>query len=121
MVLVWLGTLSLGNSPSCCHLSLPGIVTDVVIASGRIFARLQLIYTAGQSQHQLLTKLECPQRSESNQLPSRTLAVHIWKVNSEGTIPDKPLFQQAPSCGAPNFILIFNLGARKLGATYTRN
>jgi len=44
------------------------------------------------------------------------LAVHIWKVNSEGTIPDGTLVSAGSAAVLLIFILIFNFGARKLGS-----
>ncbi|MGT2911851.1 phosphate ABC transporter permease PstA [Streptococcus cameli] len=99
--------------------ALPGIVTGIVLASGRIFGEAAaLIYTAGQS---------APALDWSNWNPlsvtspisifrqSETLAVHIWKVNSEGTIPDATQVSAGSAAVLLIFILIFNLGARRLG------
>ncbi|HEL0830962.1 TPA: phosphate ABC transporter, permease protein PstA, partial [Streptococcus equi subsp. equi] len=46
---------------------------------------------------------------------SETLAVHIWKVNSEGTIPDATLVSAGSAAVLLIFILIFNLSARFIG------
>ncbi|CYW97364.1 phosphate ABC transporter permease PstA [Streptococcus suis] len=99
--------------------ALPGIVTGIVLASGRIFGEAAaLIYTAGQS---------APALDWSNWNPlsvtspisifrqSETLAVHIWKVNSEGTIPDATQVSAGSAAILLVFILIFNLSARYLG------
>ena len=99
--------------------ALPGIVTGIVLASGRIFGEAAaLIYTAGQS---------APALDWSNWNPfsvtspisifrqSETLAVHIWKVNSEGTIPDGTLVSAGSAAVLLIFILIFNLAARRIG------
>lgn len=99
--------------------ALPGIVTGIVLASGRIFGEAAaLIYTAGQS---------APALDWSNWNPlsvtspisifrqSETLAVHIWKVNSEGTIPDATQVSAGSAAVLLIFILIFNLAARRLG------
>ena len=72
--------------------ALPGILTGVILSSGRIFGEAAaLIYTAGQS---------APALDFSNWNPlsvsspisifrqAETLAVHIWKINTEGTMPD---------------------------------
>ncbi|MET3644262.1 phosphate ABC transporter permease PstA [Streptococcus gallinaceus] len=100
--------------------ALPGIVTGIVLASGRIFGEAAaLIYTAGQS---------APALDWSNWNPlsvtspisifrqSETLAVHIWKVNSEGTIPDATQVSAGSAAVLLIFILIFNLAARRLGS-----
>ncbi|MCH1686395.1 phosphate ABC transporter permease PstA [Streptococcus suis] len=99
--------------------ALPGIVTGIVFASGRIFGEAAaLIYTAGQS---------APALDWSNWNPlsvtspisifrqSETLAVHIWKVNSEGTIPDATQVSAGSAAILLVFILIFNLSARYIG------
>ena len=72
--------------------ALPSIVTGIVLASGRIFGEAAaLIYTAGQSAPALdwsnwnIFSVTSP---ISVFRQAETLAVHIWKVNSEGTIPD---------------------------------
>ncbi len=44
------------------------------------------------------------------------MAVHIWKVNSEGTIPDGTIVSAGSAAVLLIFILIFNFGARKLGS-----
>ena len=99
--------------------ALPGIVTGIVLASGRIFGETAaLIYTAGQS---------APALDWGNWNPlsvtspisifrqSETLAVHIWKVNSEGTIPDATKVSEGSAAVLLIFILIFNLSARYIG------
>ena len=98
--------------------ALPGIVTGIVLASGRIFGEAAaLIFTAGQS---------APALDWSNWNPfsvtspisifrqAETLAVHIWKVNSEGTIPDGTLVSAGSAAVLLIFILIFNLAARRI-------
>lgn len=99
--------------------ALPGIVTGIVLASGRIFGEAAaLIYTAGQS---------APALDWSNWNPlsvtspisifrqAETLAVHIWKVNSEGTIPDAVQVSVGSAAVLLVFILMFNLSARYIG------
>jgi phosphate transport system permease protein len=99
--------------------ALPGIVTGIVLASGRIFGEAAaLIYTAGQS---------APALDWSNWNPfsvtspisifrqSETLAVHIWKVNGEGTVPDGAAVSAGASAVLIIFVLLFNFGARFIG------
>ena len=100
--------------------ALPGIVTGVVLASGRIFGEAAaLIYTAGQSAPALdwsnwnVLSVTSP---ISIFRQAETLAVHIWKVNSEGTSPDGTLVSAGSAAVLLIFILIFNFGARKLGS-----
>ena len=77
-----------------------------------------LIYTAGQSAPALdwsnwnLFSVTSP---ISIFRQAETLAVHIWKVNSEGTIPDAIEVSAGSAAVLLIFILIFNFGARKLG------
>lgn len=99
--------------------ALPGIVTGIVLASGRIFGEAAaLIYTAGQSAPALdwsnwnILDVTSP---ISIFRQAETLAVHIWKVNSEGTIPDAMQVSAGSAAVLLIFILIFNLGARYLG------
>lgn len=99
--------------------ALPGIVTGVVLASGRIFGEAAaLIYTAGQSAPALdwsnwnifsvTSPISIFRQAES-------LAVHIWKVNSEGTIPDAVAVSAGSVAALVIFVLFFNLSARYLG------
>ena len=100
--------------------ALPGIVTGIVLASGRIFGEAAaLIYTAGQSAPALdwsnwnIFSITSP---ISIFRQAETLAVHIWKVNSEGTIPDGTVVSAGSAAVLLIFILIFNFGARKLAS-----
>lgn len=99
--------------------ALPGIVTGIVLASGRIFGEAAaLIYTAGQSAPPLdwsnwnILSVTSP---ISIFRQAETLAVHIWKVNSEGTIPDGTRVSAGSAAVLLIFILIFNLSARYIG------
>ncbi|MET3557986.1 phosphate transport system permease protein [Streptococcus rupicaprae] len=101
--------------------ALPGIVTGIVLASGRIFGEAAaLIYTAGQSAPALdwsnwnVLSVTSP---ISIFRQAETLAVHIWKVNSEGTIPDAVQVSAGSAAVLLIFILIFNLSARYIGQT----
>ena len=100
--------------------ALPSIISGVVLASGRIFGEAAaLIYTAGQSAPDLdwsnwnIFSVTSP---ISIFRQAETLAVHIWKVNSEGTIPDSIEVSAGSAAVLLIFILIFNFGARKLGS-----
>ena len=100
--------------------ALPSIVTGIVLASGRIFGEAAaLIYTAGQSAPALNWSDWNP-LSISSPISifrqAETLAVHIWKVNSEGTTPDATAVSAGSAAVLLIFILIFNFGARRLGA-----
>lgn len=101
--------------PEC----LPSIVTGIILASGRVFGEAAaLIYTAGQSAPPLnfanwnilsMTSPLNPMR------PAETLAVHIWKVNSEGLIPDANAISSGASVVLVLVVLLFNVMSRYLG------
>ncbi|RHW47367.1 phosphate ABC transporter permease PtsA [Bombilactobacillus bombi] len=101
--------------PEC----LPGIITGIILAAGRVFGEAAaLIYTAGQSAPPLdftnwnVFSLTSPLNFMR---PAETLAVHIWKVNSEGLIPDASAVSAGSSLVLVAVVLIFNLLARYLG------
>ena len=97
----------------------PGILTGVILSSGRSFGEAAaLIYTAGQS---------APALDFSNWNPlsvsspisifrqAETLAVHIWKINTEGTMPDGIQVSAGASAVLIIAVLLFNFGARAIG------
>ncbi|MGE8206972.1 phosphate ABC transporter permease PstA [Heyndrickxia sp. NPDC080065] len=99
--------------------AIPGIVTGIILASGRVFGEAAaLIYTAGMSTPNLDFSNWNP-FSPSSPLnpmrPAETLAVHIWKINSEGLMPDVKEVSSGTSALLIILILIFNLSARWIG------
>ena len=97
----------------------PGILTGVILSSGRIFGEAAaLIYTAGQSAPALDFTNWNP-FSVSSPISifrqAETLAVHIWKVNTEGTMPDGVAVSAGASAVLIIAVLIFNFGARAAG------
>ena len=97
----------------------PGILTGLILSSGRIFGEAAaLIYTAGQSAPALDFTNWNP-LSVSSPISifrqAETLAVHIWKINSEGTMPDGAQVSAGASVVLILAVLIFNFGARALG------
>ena len=77
-----------------------------------------LIYTAGQSAPSLdftnfdLSSPSCPWNIFR---PAETLAVHIWKINSEGVVPDLEMVSNGTAAVLMVCILLFNLLARFFG------
>ncbi|CAK1222874.1 phosphate ABC transporter permease PstA [Fructobacillus fructosus] len=99
--------------------SVPSIVTGVVISAGRVFGEAAaLIYTAGQSAPTLDFTDWNPFNLASPLSPFRpaeTLAVHIWKINSEGIMPDLSAVSAGASAVLIIVVLLFNFSARRLG------
>ncbi|MCH4172570.1 MAG: phosphate ABC transporter permease PstA [Lactobacillus sp.] len=100
--------------------ALPGIVTGMILGAGRVFGEAAaLIYTAGQSAPALDFTNWNPFyiASPLNPLrPAETLAVHIWKINSEGIMPDAAQVSAGASAVLIIAVLIFNFGARFISA-----
>lgn len=95
------------------------ILTGIILSAGRIFGEAAaLIYTAGQSGSTIDYSNWNPFSPTSflNVMrPAETLAVHIWKVNTEGIIPDATVVSAATSALLVIVVIVFNLGARALG------
>ncbi|MDF7681971.1 phosphate ABC transporter permease PstA [Lactobacillus sp. ESL0679] len=105
--------------------ALPGIITGIILSAGRVFGEAAaLIYTAGQS-GSIVDYSNWNMFSSTSFLnvmrPAETLAVHIWKVNTEGIIPDVNLVSAATSALLVIVVIIFNFGARLLGNWLYRN
>ena len=99
--------------------ALPGILTGIILSAGRVFGEAAaLIYTAGQSAP-ILNYADWNPTDGSSFLnpmrPAETLAVHIWKVNTEGVTPDAVSVSAGASAVLIIVILIFNFGARAIG------
>ncbi|MDR2661115.1 MAG: phosphate ABC transporter permease PstA [Lactobacillaceae bacterium] len=99
--------------------ALPSIITGIVLASGRVLGEAAaLIFTAGQSSPNLdwLNLNPFSPHSPINPMrPAETLAVHIWKINSEATIPDATKISAGSSAVLLILVFIFNFLARYLG------
>ncbi len=99
--------------------ALPGILTGVILSAGRVFGEAAaLIYTAGQSAPAVDYGNWNPFSATSFlnwNRPAETLAVHIWKVNTEAVVPDASIISSASSAVLIVVILLFNFGARALG------
>ncbi len=105
--------------------ALPGILTGIILSAGRVFGEAAaLIYTAGQSAPIVDYTNWNPVDSNSflNPMrPAETLAVHIWKVNTEGVTPDAVSISAGASAVLIIVILIFNFGARAIGNHLYKN
>ncbi|AQY50056.1 phosphate ABC transporter permease [Listeria weihenstephanensis FSL R9-0317] len=99
--------------------ALPAIVTGVILAAGRVFGEAAaLIYTAGQSTPALNFGDWNPMNPTSPLnifRPAETLAVHIWKINGEGIMPDAAAVSAGASAVLILSVLLFNILARILG------
>lgn len=99
--------------------AMPAIVTGVVLSAGRVFGEAAaLIFTAGQSAPVLdfmcfdFSSPSCPWNVFR---PAETLAVHIWKINSEGVVPDLEAISNGTAAVLMVCILGFNVIARFVG------
>jgi phosphate transport system permease protein len=99
--------------------AIPAVVTGIILSAGRVFGEAAaLIYTAGQSAPALdfsnfnLASASCPWNIWR---PAETLAVHIWKINSEGVVPDLTAVSDGTAAVLLICVLAFNLLARFLG------
>nr|WP_255654804.1 phosphate ABC transporter permease PstA [Cohnella sp. REN36] len=104
--------------------AIPSIVTGTILAAGRVFGEAAaLLFTAGMSSPRLDFSDWNPLHHTSPLNPFRpaeTLAVHIWKINSEGLAPDAAQIAAGASAVLVITVLIFNLGARWLGRVLYR-
>ncbi|HEX3031275.1 MAG TPA: phosphate ABC transporter permease PstA [Bacillota bacterium] len=99
--------------------AIPSLVTGIIITAGRVFGEAAaLLYTAGISSPPLDFANWDPTSPTSPLNPFRpaaTLAVHIWKVNSEALIPDVRRVADGSAAVLVLVVIIFNLTARWLG------
>ncbi|EJE1038583.1 TPA: phosphate ABC transporter permease PstA [Listeria monocytogenes] len=99
--------------------ALPAIITGVILAAGRVFGEAAaLIFTAGQSTP-ILDFTDWNPVNPASPLnifrPAETLAVHIWKINGEGIMPDAQAVSDGASAVLILSVLLFNVLARLLG------
>ncbi|MDO5044735.1 MAG: phosphate ABC transporter permease PstA [Coriobacteriia bacterium] len=101
--------------------ALAGIITGIILCAGRVFGEAAaLIYTSGQSAPEidlLNFNLTDPSSAWNIMRPAETLAVHIWKVNSEGVIPDVDIVSAGTAAFLMICVLLFNVAARAVGAS----
>jgi len=99
--------------------ALPQILTGVILASGRIFGEsAALLFTAGMSDLSLnFHSISLINTSSPLSLfrPAETLSVYIWKLNSEGIVPDAADIANKTAAILVLMVLIFNVTSRVLG------
>lgn len=99
--------------------AVPEILTGVILAAGRIFGEAAaLLYTAGMSAPKLnFSSISLSGNASAFSLfrPAETLAVYIWKLNSEGMVPDAAQIANKSSAVLVVMVLIFNVLARVIG------
>lgn len=104
--------------------ALPSLVTGIILTAARVFGEAAaLLYTAGMSTPILdfrnwnPTVINSPLRLFR---PGETLAVYIWKINSEGLAPDAKRIANGASAVLVICVLLFNLISRWLGKVIYR-
>jgi len=99
--------------------AMPQILTGIILAAGRIFGEsAALLYTAGMSAPNLnFHNVSLINQSSPFSLfrSAESLSVYIWKLNSEGLVPDAADIANKTSAVLVLMVLIFNVTARVLG------
>lgn len=99
--------------------AIPQILTGIILSAGRIFGEAAaLLYTAGMSAPLLrFNNISLTNKASAFSLfrPSETLAVYIWKLNSEASVPDAAKIAAGASAVLVIMVLVFNILARLLG------
>lgn len=95
------------------------ILTGIILASGRIFGEAAaFLYTAGLSSGALnFNQISITGKASAFSLfrPAETLAVHIWKLNSEGIVPDASAIANGTAAVLIIMVLLFNVIAKLIG------
>jgi phosphate transport system permease protein len=99
--------------------AIPQILTGIILAAGRIFGEAAaLLYTSGMSTSSIhFNRISLVGQYSAFSLfrPAETLAVHIWKLQSEGTVPDAAKIASGASAVLIIMVLFFNITARLVG------
>lgn len=100
-------------------IAMKDILTGIILSSGRIFGEAAaFLYTAGLSSGGLnFSNISLTGNNSAFSLfrPAETLAVHIWKLNSEGVVPDAANIANGTAAVLIIMILLFNLLAKLIG------
>ena len=95
------------------------IITGILLAAGRIFGEASaFLYTAVLSSKALnFTEISLTGNKSAFSLfrPAETLAVHIWKLNSEGVVPDASQIANGTAAVLIIAVLLFNIIAKLAG------
>ena len=95
------------------------IITGILLAAGRIFGEAAaFLYTAGLSSKALnFTEISLTGNKSAFSLfrPAETLAVHIWKLNSEGVVPDASQIANGTAAVLIIAVLLLNIIAKLAG------
>ena len=104
--------------------AIPGLVTGFILAAGRVFGEAAtLLFTAGQSTA-ALNWSDLSLFSNTSPLgllrPAESLSVHIWKLQSEGIVPNYRNIADGAAALLIVSVLLFNVVARYLGRVLYR-
>ncbi|WP_252230369.1 phosphate ABC transporter permease PstA [Clostridium sp. ZBS15] len=95
------------------------ILTGIILSAGRIFGEAAaFLYTAGLSSGALnFNQISLVGNKSAFSLfrPAETLAVHIWKLNSEGIVVDAARIANGTAAVLIIAVLLFNILARLIG------
>lgn len=104
-------------------MALSEILTGIILAAGRIFGEAAaFLCTAGLSTGKLnFNNISLTGKSPFSLFrPAETLAVHIWKLNSEGVVPDATAIANGTAAVLILCVLLFNILARLIGNKLTK-
>ena len=97
--------------------SLPQIITGIILAAGRIFGEAAIIYSGFNiPDFKFSADFSSPAHPLNPFRPAETLAVHIWKLNSEGVIPDAKLIATKSATVLIIMVLLFNVISRLIAS-----